>query len=242
MQMAFDALLRRFLTELFGHLGPRCFGNGVIVAEVGGSDSPMRLFIEGVVARSSARVIARTHRLFMDPAAFDRQRVCGRAPGAGCESAGLVATDQQMEYSFDPKLMVSCAASETETAPAGKGVLLLYRFSYQHERVRRDYAFLKLEADKGLSVAHAISAFQHYVLHSSVEGRRETDKQIDGLAEEAAADALQVQRSCSRLRCKRAEQRDAARASSQYDAQVRVGHEFFVPAALSNAVLDTVVP
>jgi hypothetical protein len=94
-----------------------------------------------------------------------------------------------------------------------------------------------------MSVSHAISAFHTYILKRRTVGRRETDKSIDGLDDMLLKDALQMQQACGEMGCTHAEQRDAGYASGQYDAQVRVGHEVFVPAALSNGLLlDVLVP
>jgi hypothetical protein len=239
LQMELDWLLRNFVTVLFEHLGPRCFDKGLIVAELGSNKSAFRLFIQEVVARSRARQIARTHRLFMDPVAFEGHRVCRRAHGRegvpSCDTASLRACDSQMEYVFFPKLRVPCAAHR-------KGVLLLFRFSYSVVGGRRDYVFMKLEGSKALSMSHAISAFHTYALKRLVEGRRETDVSLDGLWEELAADTRQVLQACGMNGCTRAQQRDAARASKQYDEQVRVGHEVFVPAALANGLLAGILP
>ncbi len=220
-----EARVRGFLTRLHSKLASRgrCFSSGAFVVHIPQSSTQFQRFLDGLLAHSSARFGAKTHDDFQVLAKLRARRLC--RPACARDITAL-RPGRQREFIFGAPLAGLCGPADA----SAKRVLLFYTFQTNSGA----YLYMKLESEPALSVGHAVSALSRYVLKKSKKSQFAARRENAYKNKRGVAARTAMALSSADVRELWPEQ---AKNSKEYDASLRIGYEFFVPAAAAVRLL-----
>jgi hypothetical protein len=181
------SILIDFIYKLYDYILKRnsCFLSGTFIIEYTNNQC-FENFIEYLKIYSKSRPFSKTHRFFIDNSIFGKNRQCNLDDNytndLTCNVIDNITSDgiqyeillPNITFLCDPdcrinRYLTKCTSDKKEI----KRVLLFYTFSYMNKK----YIFFKLEAEQAISIGHAKSALDRYILKKKTKspyiGRRE---------------------------------------------------------------------